>query len=273
MDDKEFRELLDRYGYSWEGYRRVRKGVKKRISRHMEELKCRSMKEYVSLLVEQPALKAQSERLMSVPISRFLRDRRMWNVFEQEILPDLLSRAGRYMKVWSAGCACGEEVYTFKMVWARLEECCGPLPELILWATDVNVEALTKAQVGVYSHSSLRELPAEWRSRYFSASDDGKRFAVSESLKRDIRWEIHSLVHEAPLMSGFHLIFLRNSILTYLSGRFRNAAFLKVFDSLAAGGVLAVGSHEQLPSFIRDQTAVTGDPLLHRKWPLNGENR
>ncbi|MBI4776864.1 MAG: hypothetical protein HY788_22235 [Deltaproteobacteria bacterium] len=264
--------MLDWYGYSWEGYRRVRKGVMKRISRHMQELESRSVKEYVSLLDVQPAQKARSERLMSVTISRFLRDRSMWNALEREILPDQLLTAGSCMKIWCAGCACGEEVYTFLIVWTRLEERCGPLPEFELWATDMNVEALTKARTGIYPRSSLRELPDEWRSRYFSASDGGKRFAVSESLKHGIRWEVHSLDRENPPASGFQLILLRNGILTYLSGARRNDAFLKVFQSLAAGGVLAVGAHEQLPSCICGQMAKTSHPLLHRKRPLEGEN-
>ena len=265
MDDNAFRELLDWYGYSWKGYRRVRKGVKKRISRHMRELECRALKDYVALLDDRPELKARGERLMCVTISRFFRDRSMWDALDRKVLPELISRAGARMKVWCAGCACGEEAYTFLMLWRKLAERCGPLPELRLWATDMNVEALNKARLGVYPYSSLKELPPEWRSLYFSASGDGKWFAVSESLKRGIRWRIHSLVHEAPPDSEFHLIFVRNSILTYLSGTLRNAAFLKVLESLAAGGVLAVGAHEQLPSFGCEKTTVEARPCLYRK--------
>ena len=273
MDDKEFRELLDWYGYSWKGYRRVRKGVKKRISRHMRELECRSVKDYVNLLDQQPALKARSEQFMSVTISRFFRDRSMWNALDGQILTDLVSRAGSCMKVWSAGCACGEEAYTFLMLWKKLGECYGPLPALRLWATDMKVEALNKARLGVYPYSSLKELPSEWRSLYFSASGDGKKFAVSENLKCGVRWRKHSLLHEAPPDSGFHLIFVRNSILTYVSGALQNAAFLKVFDSLAGGGILAVGAHEQLPSFSRDKTTVMAHPCLYRKSILKEEHR
>ena len=111
MDDIQFKLLLDRLGYSWAGYRKVRKGVKKRIRRHMRRLGCRDIIAYLNLLQVQSDSRQECELLMTVPISRFFRDRRLWLMLENRWLPDILAGNHSQIAVWSAGCACGEEVY------------------------------------------------------------------------------------------------------------------------------------------------------------------
>ncbi len=85
MDDDQFRQLLDDFNFSWAGYRKVRKGVKKRISRHMQELNCPNIKVYLDLLNQNDAVRQESERRMTVSISRFFRDRKLWQDLEEEI--------------------------------------------------------------------------------------------------------------------------------------------------------------------------------------------
>ena len=80
MDDDQFRLLLDYLGYSWRGYRRVRKGVKKRIRRHMQQLGCRHIPSYLNMLTLQAETRQECEMLMTVPISRFFRDRHIWQM-------------------------------------------------------------------------------------------------------------------------------------------------------------------------------------------------
>ena len=74
MDDLQFRQLLDYFNYSWKGYRRVRNGAKKRISRHMQQLKCRNIDEYFNSLDRDGEVRQQCECLMTVSVSRFFRD-------------------------------------------------------------------------------------------------------------------------------------------------------------------------------------------------------
>jgi chemotaxis protein methyltransferase CheR len=74
MKDSDFLELLTRLGLSWVGYRKVRKGVKRRISRHMQRLSLRTIGEYLLELEENPEVREETWRLLAVPISRFFRD-------------------------------------------------------------------------------------------------------------------------------------------------------------------------------------------------------
>jgi len=90
MDDKEFHQLLEFLGLSRQGYRKVRKGVKKRVGRHMQQLDCRNMREYLDQLEQSEDVRNQCARLMSVSISRFFRDKRLWQVLESRILPELI---------------------------------------------------------------------------------------------------------------------------------------------------------------------------------------
>ena len=107
MDDRHFRQLLDALGLSWSGFRKVRKGVKKRVARHMQQLGCRDMDAYVARLETDTIVRLECERLLSVSISRFFRDRRLWETLQGHILPELATAFSTGIRMWSAGCACG----------------------------------------------------------------------------------------------------------------------------------------------------------------------
>ena len=117
MDDEQFRQLLDFFELSWSGYRKVRKGVKKRVNRHMQSLGCRRTSYYLQLLREQPTCRRDCEQLMTVSISRFFRDRQLWTFLESNFLPEIAAGTSEPVAIWSAGCASGEEVYSFKIIW------------------------------------------------------------------------------------------------------------------------------------------------------------
>ena len=120
MENEQFSILLEYFSFSWAGYQKVKKGVKKRILRHMKELGCRDMSDYIRRLEADSAVKYDCERLLTVPISRFFRDYRLWEILPEKILPRFF--ANHTLRVWSAGCAGGEEIYSFKMIWEQLKE-------------------------------------------------------------------------------------------------------------------------------------------------------
>ena len=174
MNDEQFRQVLDFFQYSWTGYRKVRKGVKKRISRHMRELKCANMETYLDLIQKNDQERQEFKRRMTVSISRFFRDRKLWLDLENEILPRLIETGKEKLKVWSAGCARGEEVYSFKIIWERLKTRFDILTGLELVATDMHPEYIQKAKAGIYPNSSLKEIPKEMRDDCF----DRKKRAI-----------------------------------------------------------------------------------------------
>ena len=166
MDDKQFCQLLQHLGLSWTGYRKVRKGVKKRIARHMQNFGCRNVSAYLVELDRRNDARRDCERLMTVSISRFFRDRKLWENLQKDILPVLVETHNEKIKVWSAGCASGEEVYSLKIL-DVLEASAGRIPYLEVLATDMNPDYLERARAGVYPLSSLKEVPEQLGSVYF----------------------------------------------------------------------------------------------------------
>ena len=251
MDDHQFSQLLDRFNLSWEGYRKVRKGVKKRVVRHMHRLGCRNLEEYFYILNDNSEALRDVELLITVSISRFFRDRQLWLVLEEEIIPDVIKRNSKKINVWSAGCAQGQEVYSFKILWNRFKNKSDGLRQLQLWATDINPDYLNKAMEGVYRESNLKGIPEEIKNAYFSPSEDKSLYFITNHLKKDIKWETYNLVREPPPEEKFQIIFLRNNLLTYYRQEIKEPAFLKVISSLDKGGFLVIGTHEKLPVQVR----------------------
>jgi chemotaxis protein methyltransferase CheR len=240
MEDRQFRQLLEWSGFSWAGFRRVRKGVIKRLARHMQETGCRNIEDYLKALETDRDMRLHFERLMTVSISHFFRDRVLWEIMKGQILPILAGKACRPVLVWSAGCASGEEAYGFKILWEGLRKSSASVPDLRILATDMNPQYLERAKTGVYPRSSMREVPEAIRSGCFETLAGGK-YALRSWVREGIEWQVHDLLSDAPGI-GFDLIFLRNNLLTYYSDEVKAPALKKVVDSLAPGGFLIVGS-------------------------------
>lgn len=264
MDDQQFRQLLNCFALSWDGYRKVRKGVKKRVRRHMQQLGCRTMQAYLSALNQNKEARQHCEYLLTVSISRFFRDQDFWQALENKILPTIIKENRHRVKVWSAGCACGEEVYSLKILWDMLGGRFQRLPELEIWATDMNPAYLNKARTGIYPRSSLKEIPEALRKIYFRPQAKGRFYAVCDPLKKQVVWRVHNLFFDPP-GRDFQLVFLRNSLLTYYQDELKEPAFQKVLDSLAQGGFLIIGSHEKIPPGARGLLLFGHHPYIFQK--------
>jgi chemotaxis protein methyltransferase CheR len=128
---------------------------------------------------------------------------------------------------------------------------CEKRPQLFLLATDSNPDYIQRAKEGAYGRSSLKGLSQEIKTMYFNGSEDGSLFSFVENVKKDISWQVHDVMREPPPAGKFHIILLRNSLLTYYREERRRPVLLKIVDSLEDGGFLIIGCHESLPSPIR----------------------
>jgi len=265
MDDTQFRRLLDYFCFSWNGYRKVRKGAKKRIRRHMQSLNCRHISEYIDLMDANPELRQQCERAMTVSISRFFRDRELWRTLKEDILPNLATTGTPVIRPWSAGCAGGEEVYSLKIVHEQLVQ--AKICEALLWifASDLNPENLDRARNGIYTESSLREVPHNVRLLFFN-SVRRRQYAVKKELTSNIQWQWHHLLSDPP-DTTFHLLFLRNNLLTYYRDELKIPAFQRIAKTLSGSGYLIVGAHEKLPDSQFEFVRHPRNPHIYQKQP------
>ena len=264
MDNRDFALLLDRFSLSAEGYRKVRKGVQKRIVRHMQELRCPSIMAYLERLDTDGAAEREARRLMDVSISRFFRDGPLWRTLEEEILPSLIADHPGGLRVWSAGCALGQEAYSFRILWALLGEKTGSMPSLEIWATDVNPDYMERAIEGFYPAGALARVPAEARARFFRPAGKAS-FCIIDELREGIRWQLHDLTVDAPPERDFHIVFLRNSILTYYRERVVTSSLEAILKSLSPGGYLIAGQKERLPIPIPSLRALPSHHCVFQK--------
>ncbi len=262
MNDAQFLKLLDYFSFSWAGYRKVRKGVKKRIARHMDELGCRDMDVYIQRLEIDPQFRLYCERLLTVPISRFLRDRRLWEILPDKILPLFFDK--KSLSVWSAGCSGGEEVYSLKIIWEMLRETYPDFSDLNVTACDLNLENLERAQKGIYQPSSLKTVDLALIDRFFEKGPTRKSLAVKSYLKKGITWETFNLLHDPPPSKAYDIIFLRNNILTYAAEDLKLAGFNSVISALADPGILIIGAKEHLPEGVTGFESI-GLPYVFQK--------
>jgi len=243
VGDTELELLLARFKLSFEGYRKVRKGVKKRLRRKIQELGLRRFREFLAALDSNPDLEAEVRLLLTVSISRFFRDLEVWRIIEEEILPGLGGPG--LIRAWSAGCGRGEEAYTLRMVHRRLQRFRPELPPLSLLATDLNPAFLAQAEEGIYPRSSLREVPEELKEEFFRPLRGQRRYPVREGLKEGITWREHDLLSGRP-PGRFDLVLLRNNVLTYCRRELKERALATVEAALEPGGFLVIGAKERL---------------------------
>lgn len=209
-------------------------------------------------------MRQECELLMTVSVSRFFRDRGLWHALEKEILSSIIKEHAGHVRVWSAGCACGEEAYSFKIVWNVIEQKVERLPELQVWATDMNPGYLDKARAGIYSHSSLKEVPGALQDVYFKPGRKRKKWAIIEPMKMGVTWESHNLLSD-PCDREFQLVFLRNNLLTYYENELKAPAFQKVVDALVPDGFLIIGAHEELPPGMTELVSFPGNSCVFQK--------
>ncbi len=264
MKDDDFQSILKLFNLSWKGYRKVRKGVKKRLVRHMQSVGVKSVTEYIDLIGKNPQLHEECRICLTVSISRFFRDTELWSVLEQKILPEVISKNPALVKVWSAGCACGEEVYTFLIVWDRVVASMWKPPRLHVIATDINPEYIERAQRGIYERSSVKEVCGPIKKKYFNRVGSSGLFQVLDSLKRRVEWRVHDLT-SGPPGDGFDIIFLRNNLLTYYCDPVKTKALRQIKNSLKNGGILIKGSHEQIPRAIQGLMPTDYHPHVFQK--------
>lgn len=267
IPDADFQRVLQAFGLLRRGYRKVRKGAKRRLCTLMQARGVASVSDLLERCHRDVGLSEDVRRALAVPISRFFRDQRLWHVLETHVLPGIVGWSGNIVRIWSAGCARGEEVYSLRILWEERAALgvVGPMVEL--WATDFHCGLLEVAQGGVYQRSSLKGVSAERQAGWFH--DLGADCVmVFERLKEGIFWRCHDVSVDAPPSRGFHLVFLRNNLLTYYAPAIQQKAFGTVVDSLKEGGFLVLGHRERPPLGFWPLIPCAANSHLFRKVPF-----
>jgi chemotaxis protein methyltransferase CheR len=237
-------------GFRWPAFRKVRRQVCRRIARRLSELDLADLEAYRRHLASHPAEWSCLDGLCRVTISRFYRDRGVFQALGRAVLPALAERARSRgedrIRVWSAGCGAGEELYSVALVWSQAAPDIDSTLELELVGTDTDEHQLERARQAVYPESCLRELPEGWVGESFTREPSGE-LRLGSDYRRSVRLARQDIRHESP-PGLFHLILCRNLAFTYFAQEVQGSVLARLVARLLPGGALVIGSHETLPA-------------------------
>src|SRR6266516_268658 len=238
---------LPRLGLCWLGFRKVRRQVCKRLKRRLGVLQLASLAAYRERLEADPAEWSVLDECCHITISRFFRDRRVFETLRSHVLPELAQRAereGRAVHIWSAGCASGEEPYTIKILWDLDVPRSHPGISLSVLATDVDLTMLARAQKACFEATSLRELPPPLVEQAFDQA--GARYCVRTQYRRGIDFLHEDLRSRAPA-GCFDVILCRYVAFTYFAPSLQREVLARLVERLLPNGYLVIGTQERLP--------------------------
>lgn len=232
----------------WQGFRRVRGQVCKRLQQRLRELALPDPVAYRCYLEQHAEEWAVLDACCRITISRFYRDRSVFDCLQDAVLPTLAQEAlqqnEQEIQIWSAGCASGEEAYTLNILWQLSIQPQFPNLSLKILATDVNSHLLERSAIGCYDASSLKELPAAYRELAFEPI--GQQYCVHSKFRTGICFTQQDIRTEMP-EQRFHLILCRNLVFTYFAESLQQRILQRMEQQLRPGGFLVLGKHEVLP--------------------------
>ena len=244
--DETFEALLNYLkhsrGFDFTGYKRP--SLMRLMKKRMAKVKAESYGEYLDFLqVNSVELTYLFDALL-LNVTAFFRDASAWETLAKEIIPRLLASKtdNEPIRVWSAGCASGEEAYTLAIILAEalgIEEF---RKRVKIYATDVDEDTLTHGRLASYTSRAVRNVPQELQERYFDASRTVYTFR--NELRRAIIFGRHDLVQDAPI-SRLDLLVCRNTLM-YFNAETQARILARFHFALKATGFLFVGKAEML---------------------------
>jgi len=177
----------------------------------------------------------------------FMREFEHFEFFKGVVLPWLKRKeeVKKDLRIWCAAASTGEEPYTIAMVLLDFFGLEHSAWDTQILATDVSTKVLKQAQAGVYGEEQLKNLPAQWKRRFFTSVSGSGQYKVTEELKKEVLFRQFNLMEPFPFRRKIHTVFLRN-VMIYFDEKTKRELVQKVYDFLEPGGYLFVGTTETI---------------------------
>src|SRR5207249_832402 len=215
-EDAKFEHLLEYLrqsrGFDFTGYKRP--SLMRRMSKRMQTVHVDRFTDYVDYLEVHPEEFAHLFNTILINVTSFFRDEPAWDYLRKEIVPRLLAtkRGHDSVRVWSAGCASGQEAYSLAIVLAEAVGMEAFRERVKIYATDVDEEALGQARLASYTPKEMEGMDGALRDRYFEAGSG--RYVFRTDLRRSVIFGRHDLVQDAPI-SRLDLLVCRNTLMYF----------------------------------------------------------
>ncbi len=248
-DDANFELLLEYLrrsrGFDFTGYKRA--SLARRVRKRMHAVGVPAYADYMDFLEVHPEEFAGLFDTILINVTAFFRDPGAWETIAEQVIPRLMAtkRPDDPIRLWSAGCASGEEAYTLAMVMA---EALGPdevRERVKIYATDVDEEALTRARHAAFGPKAAQTVPPELLEKYFEPREG--LYIFQKDLRRSVIFGRHDLIQDAPI-SRIDLLACRNTLM-YLNTETQGRILERFHFALNDGGFLFLGKAETLLTY------------------------
>jgi chemotaxis methyl-accepting protein methylase len=241
--------------------------LERRLAARMRVVGISSYRRYGDLLDSDPSEYSRFLDTLTINVTEFFRDAEMWASLRRNVLPELISRKratrNRSIRIWSAGCATGEEPYSVTMM--LMDALGADLSDFAVsvLATDIDPSALARARQGVFETHKARHIPADYRLRY-TASAGPAQFKLADDVRAMIRFRKMSLFDDTPVRV-VDLVLCRN-VFIYFDREQQARVMAHFVHAMAPGGYLVLGRSEKLSDAAAGVLqAVDGGERIYRK--------
>ena len=217
------------------------KQAERRINTLLRRLNVPSYEEYLKILEKDAKARKDFLNYFTINVTEFFRTPAKFTELETVVIPQLL-KASSSLKIWSAGCSTGAEVYSVAIILDELTK----NTRHKLFATDIDDEMLKKAKEAVYADNEMNQVSEQRKKKYFTT--DGKTYTLSNEIKAKVDFKIHDLLKD-KYENSCDLILCRNVVI-YFTEDAKDLLYKKFYDALKPGGILFVGGTERIPNYI-----------------------
>lgn len=243
--------LLEKRGFDLGMYKD--RCIKRRIATRVRALGFDRAGPYLDVLRRDEAEVDALMAALSIHVSQFFRNPSTFAALEGKILPELIRRARasgrRELRLWSVGCAGGEEPYSLALL---VDELAVRDVRVSILGTDISAPVLERARQGLYDPVRLAEVPAEIRERYFAS--EGRSSRLDERIRKAVRFERHNILTDRDYPSA-DLILCRN-VLIYFSREEQEKIIGRFAEALSPEGFLVLGRAETMLGGVRQRFRV-----------------
>jgi chemotaxis protein methyltransferase CheR len=225
--------------------------VLRRIAVRQRACGATDLRQYLRVVGRDASERERLVKALTIHVSQFFRNPATFDAIRARVLPDILTvkreSGGRAIRVWSAGCACGEEAYSLAILLMESDPRAREHFSFTVYGTDIDPGCLRAAERGAYGPASLAQVPSRWRSRYFHAQEG--RFRIVPEIRRLVYFRLHNILMPPPFQR-IDLLLFRN-VLIYMSESLQRRVVAGLHEAINPGGFLVLGKVESLPEGTR----------------------
>jgi two-component system CheB/CheR fusion protein len=242
--DQELARLLqkiyDERGFDFRDYKK--ESLKRRIRKRLDANHLSTYQEYMEFLDASQDEYSKLFDTMLINVTEFFRDPDAWKILESEVIPGIIAgkKNGESIRVWTAGCASGEEPYSVGILLAEALGDALSNFDVRIYATDIDENALAEARRGAYSPEKLKNVSPERLEKYFTK--DGGAFKIDRHIRQMVAFGRQDLTSDAPI-SHLDLLICRN-VLIYFNAKLQNKLLYRFDFAVNRGGYVFFGKSE-----------------------------